>query len=292
MTRTPADLQAFMQWYADANCHLAIEQWLPRDTQGFLNSLERIGRAPTTINRVFATLRRFARWVHDQPDSPFPVGLPTRGIKELVVEEPDALKLEKRDIYQLFKAADNLVLTEHRKNSRPRRNRAILALLYHTGLRVSELVVLKRAQYDGKYLLNVRRKGKNRSKQLYVALDCRRQLDDYLESERLRDDKENKSEWLLLPSTGKGTLTRRQIQKILIHLAEEANKHREDKIEIHPHRLRHTFGAEIREKTGSDTETAALLGHAGLKYVGRYVRNTQEEREAILDSIVVDGAEK
>ena len=26
------DLGSFMQWYADANGHLAIEEWLPRDT--------------------------------------------------------------------------------------------------------------------------------------------------------------------------------------------------------------------------------------------------------------------
>ncbi len=74
-----------------------------------------------------------------------------------------------------------------------------------------------------------------------------------------------------------------------MHIAEEDSKHKSDPIEIHPHRLRHTFGAEMREKTGSDTETAALLGHAGRKHVGRYVRNTQAEREAILESIRVEG---
>jgi integrase len=49
--------------------------------------------------------------------------------------------------------------------------------------------------------------------------------------------------------------------------------------------LRHTFGFLVRQKTGSDTETAALLGHSSLKYVGRYVRQTDLERESVLDEI-------
>ena len=65
------DLLRFFEWYQQSNGHLWIEQWLPRDTQGFLQSLEQLGRAPATMNRVFSTLRRFARWVHDQEDTPF-----------------------------------------------------------------------------------------------------------------------------------------------------------------------------------------------------------------------------
>ena len=59
--------------------------------------------------------------------------------------------------------------------------------LHYTGLRVSELVALRRDQYDGRYLLNVRRKGKARSRELYVSAECRRLLNDYLNVERPRD---------------------------------------------------------------------------------------------------------
>ena len=60
-------------------------------------------------------------------------------------------------------------------------------------------------------------------------------------------------------------------------------RYRGDRIAVHPHQLRHTFAALYRERTGSDTETAVVLGHASLKYVGRYVRNTQAEREQVLE---------
>ena len=280
------DLAGFIHWYSGANGHVRIEQWMPRDTQGYLNHLQELGRAPATINRVLSTLRRFARWCHDQHNTPFQLGLPTKGIKERGMDEPDAKKLDNRVVHQLFKAADALVLTEKRKNARPRRNKAILGLLYFTGLRVSELTRLKRSQYDGKYLQNVKRKGNNLGN-VYLSTRCRGPLEDYLEAERVKDDPEEALEALFLPSSGPGPLNRTQINRILWHITEEANKHRKDgdAISLHPHQLRHTFGSIYREKTGSDTETAAALGHASLKYVGRYVRKTQAEREAVLEEI-------
>jgi integrase/recombinase XerD len=281
------DLKAFLDFFFRLNGHLAIEQWLARDTRAFLKHLEQLGRAPSTINRIFRTLHHFARWAHEQPKTPFArIGLPTAGIKELATDEPDAKKLEKRQVWQLFKAADNLALTELRTNSRPKRNRAILAILYYTGLRVTELAHLRRSQWDGKRFQNVQRKGNVRTKLLYVPPEGRRALEAYLAEERPRDERGERSAWLFLPSIGEGPLTRRQIHKVLVRIANEATKHH-GAIHMHPHRLRHTFGFEVRERTKSDSETARHLGHVTNKYAGRYARSTQEERERMLDTLDV-----
>lgn len=284
------DIFQFVTWFSGLNGHQLIIDWRPRDTQAYLSHLERQGRAATTVNRHFSTLRHFARWVYEQMDSPFRYGLPTQDIKELAVDEPDCKKLSTRDLHRLFKAADNLVLTELRKNSRPHRNRAILSMLYYTGLRVSELTQLKRSQYDGKYLMDVRRKGKSRSKAIYLTIACRELLDHYINIERSKDDPEqNGHKGLFLPEgieRAQHFLTRQQVFAILNHIAKEAHKHSpEREIHLHPHKLRHTFGAEFREKTGSDTETQQALGHVSTKFIGRYVRKTQEEREAVLEEI-------
>ncbi len=65
----------------------------------------------------------------------------------------------------------------------------------------------------------------------------------------------------------------------------KGSPHSKDDLTIHPHQLRHTFGYKVRKLTGSDTETAAFLGHSSLKYVGRYARSTKKEREKILDAL-------
>lgn len=269
------DLISFMDWFFAQNGHLNAGDWLPRDTKGFVDHLEGEGRAAATVNRALATLRKFARWVHDQEGSPFVAGLPTSGIKDLLVDEPSAKKLESREVNRLFKAADRLVITETRKNASPRRNRAILALLYYSGLRVSELCEVRINQYTGSHLVNVKRKGNARTSKLYLSKDCRTYLDDYIEHERGQGGQTAP----LIP------VSRLTVWRALERLSGEASKHSNDKIKIHPHRLRHTFGFEVRKRTGSDTETAALLGHAGLKYVGRYVRRTDKEREEILDDL-------
>ncbi len=273
------DLSAFMQWFARENGHLMIEDWLPRDTHGYLGHLLAQGRAPATINRHLATLRRFARWVQEQEDAPFRFGLPTRGVREISVDEGDAKKLEETDLRALLKAADRLVLTdEKRKNARPRRNRAVLQVLLATGLRVSELVGLQRAQYDGRYLRAVQRKGR-RVQDVFISKEARGMLDDYLTNECGCE-----SGALFCGPKG-DALDRRQVHRLLNKLAADASKYRAEPLRIHPHQLRHSFGWRVRQKTGSDTETAALLGHTGLQYVGRYARNAQAEREAVLEQI-------
>jgi integrase len=82
-----------------------------------------------------------------------------------------------------------------------------------------------------------------------------------------------------------GFLQRQQINRALERIARLASAQANDglPIHLHPHRLRHTFGAAHRAKSGSDTETAAALGHTGLQYVGRYVRHSDAERQATLE---------
>lgn len=93
------DLTVFVGWFVALNGTSDMTQWLPRDIQAYLESLKAQGRAATTINRAFATLRHFARWSNDQPGDAFGEhGLPTRGVKMLVAGEPDCKKVDPKDM--------------------------------------------------------------------------------------------------------------------------------------------------------------------------------------------------
>ena len=252
-----------------------------------MKALEKKGRATSTINRMFRTLRHFARWVHEQPNTPFgKIGPPTAGIKELAVDEPDAKKLSRRDVLRLFKAADRLCVTETRKSSRPRRNRAMLAVLYYSGLRITELIHLTLGQWDGKRFKNVRRKANVRSNVVYLHPEARKLLEEYLREERELDIAEHESDYVFLPWRGAGPMSRRHAFEAMQRIANEANKHGGD-IHMHPHRLRHTFGFELAARGVPPSEIANHLGHQGIKYVGRYIWPTQAEREAVIDSLGV-----
>ncbi len=289
-----ADLVAFVRHYSKANGHARAELWLPRDTESFLNTLEREGKASTSINRAFATLRHFARWVHEQPASPFVHGLPTRDIKERTTEEPTVKRLSERDLRALFKAADQLIAqgdaSAGHKLARPRRNLAILALLFYAGLRVSELVALERRHLDGRALAKFKRKGKTITRKLHLHPEAYKALADYLELERPKDDPERTAPPLLLAAGTREPLTTRAIAKLLDHLAHIASAHRPagEAIAVHPHALRHSIGFQVYAKFGP-VEAQRFLGHASGKHLGWYCGKTDDERQRDVESLRIDG---
>ena len=198
--------------------------------------------------------------------------------------------LDGRDLHTLFKAAADLVVTNTRKNARPRRNRAILYALVLTGLRVSELVNMKLEQYQAHYFLDVRCKGRRR-RRIFVPAEARKHIDDYLKTERPQDTAGAGALYLFCKSstdrTGPGKLSRIEIQLVLKKLAAEASKFRkaEDKITVHPHQLRHNYAYMIRKLTGSDAITAARLGHTNTRYIARYAQEPDADLEALLDGL-------
>src|SRR6185437_2223581 len=115
------------------------------------------------------------------------LGLPTSGIKDLPVDEPTCKKLADEEVRALFKAAEDRVLLldakrtaaaidkkcDPTRRSRPRRDLAMMALLYYCGLRASEQMMLKRGQYIGTHVLDVARKGRNVTRRLFLPTDGR-----------------------------------------------------------------------------------------------------------------------
>lgn len=275
-----SDLQTFLSWFNENIGHLSIDEWMPRDTIGYIEQLEKEGASPSTVNRRLSSIRSWGRWLLDEPGCPLQFGNPTKGIQTRTIEERAPQALSRVDTNALFRAAEVLTVTETRKNAQPHRNRAILSLLYHTGLRVSELCNLKRDQYTGSHLLNVIRKGKVRARRILVPSKCRAVLDAYLEKESPAG-----ARWLFCGSSPSAHVLPRTAAKILARIAREASKNRETPITIHPHQVRHTFATRHLEQSGSESETAKALGHASLNYVGVYTRATDEQRAEVLESI-------
>ena len=310
-----------MAWFINHRGHGEISQWVEADTRYFMRHLAKLGRRPATINRALFTLKHFARWVHEQPGGVFARhGLPVAEVECLKVEEPECKKLSDDQMQALFAAARACVAEtvdaattpgaaraarhtgsastaeERQSRARPRRNLALLGVLYYSGLRVSEVIDLTRAQYDGAALYDVARKGGRQARKLVLHPECTRLIDDYLANERGRDvanldnatsnsEAADASRPLFMSARTGGRVDRIRIGRMLARLAERAIAmpgYTGGAFSVHAHRLRHTFGAAYRAASGSDTETAAALGHAGLQYVGRYVRQTDAERLGML----------
>jgi len=280
------DLEAFIKFFQNTNGHLRIEDWMKRDTEGFLESLEHEGRKPSSINRAFATIRHFARWVADHNPSPFRYGSPVKGIKERTLPNSPPKQLSQITINRLKKAADKrVIIDEGRKNARPLRNRAIFHLLLGTGLRVEELCNLNLEQFQGKWLRNVKGKGKQ-YRDIPIPSEARNFLMEYIEKERSKDAIASKEPCpaLFLTSSGK-RMSRFEINKILQKLARTAEAECGEKIHLHPHALRHTYAARLLKKTGNLAFVKDKLGHTSFAHTAKYVQMTEEEEEMAVDGM-------
>ncbi len=152
------------------------------------------------------------------------------------------------------------------------RNRAILWLLYDTGIRVSELTNLRVNDLDRKHgVVTVMGKG---SKERRVALgqNCQRNLYYYLDKHR--PDEEELAEWgssgedhLFLSET-RQPLTKNGMEMLFKRLKKRAGITGK---RISPHILRHTFAINYLIKSNDPFSLQELLGHEDLTTVQNYM---------------------
>ncbi|EWG11946.1 tyrosine recombinase XerC [Cytobacillus firmus] len=197
--------------------------------------------------------------------------------EEIVSENPFALvsipKAQKK-LPEFFYEEEMKQLFDACESSTPlgQRNKALLELLYATGIRVSECSQIRLKDLD-MHLSTVLVRGKG-SKERYVPFGSFAQdaIDTYINhgrKELLANG--NSQENLFLNARG-GPLTARGIRTILDRIIEKSSLTGT----IHPHMLRHTFATHLMAN-GADMRTVQeLLGHAFLSSTQVYTHVTNE----------------
>lgn len=212
-----------------------------------------------SINRTLSAVRAYIRFLIDQDyDTPI---------------VPDQFKMVKRE-RQHPNVADlneliSLIESPSSIESDPEiaaRNRAMLEVLFATGMRISELLKLNRFDIDGSGRIFITGKGR---KQRFVYLTNRAQiyLDQYLS---LRNDIQQA---LFVPTKGRN-INRPQRRISANYLQERIKRYRE-KLRINlptsAHSLRHGFATYLAEEGASPAAIQILLGHESLNTTTRYV---------------------
>ncbi len=148
-----------------------------------------------------------------------------------------------------------------------KRNKAIMEMLYATGMRVSELsnARLNNINWHDKLIL-INGKG-NRERYCLFNNNARQSLEDYIKTERGRS---------LCPHiflNYRGTkLTCRSIRRVVVSY----RKHLEN-IKLTPHLIRHTFASHLYDNDADLRVLQELLGHAKLQTVERYTHVSNEK---------------
>jgi integrase/recombinase XerD len=158
------------------------------------------------------------------------------------------------------------------------RDRAILEVLYATGLRVSELISLRPAdlELDVGVLTCF---GKGRKERLVpVGQEARRWLLRYMAEVRPRLARGGSSLPLFLNLRG-GKLSRMGLWRIVRRHALTAGVHRL----LTPHVLRHSFATHLLERGADLRALQAMLGHADISTTQIYTHVTRERLRQVYD---------
>ncbi len=284
-TAKTQDLERFLEYFTETVRSDSKQLWTRSISEGFQQHLrktrsQRTGRklAPSTVNRVTATLRTAAKWIHGH--NPFPAGNPMERISDLTTPEPTWQGLTDLQMVRMNSAADQLLTLSTAANQWPKRDFALFHVLYATAMRVSELISLDIEQFDGRYLTNVQRKGKTVTPKIFLVKKVRGYLADYIEDER--GDEPGP---LFQTRAGK-RLSIQQIDYVLKKVAGQANATlpAKEHIGAHPHILRHTMLRKVREEKGIEY-AIEYAGHVSEKYIRRYTMPSEEETEAVLEEL-------
>jgi len=172
------------------------------------------------------------------------------------------------------------LLEQPTKRSTPeaKRDRAILELLYASGMRVSELVSLNLGDIDteGSY---VRCFGKGHKERLIpIYKQAALAVEEYVKETRLRLSHSDAEQALFLNRRG-DRLTRQGLWQILKGYAKSAGLDKE----ITPHTLRHSFATHMLNGGADLRSVQELLGHANISTTQVYTHLTTEHVRRIYD---------
>jgi len=230
------------------------------DIRTFIEHLYDIDRARTTINRKISAIRRFFRYhmrenhITSDPSAHITSAKTFRHL-------PDFLTLE-----EMARLLDSLPEATEKEL----RDKAILELLYATGIRVGELVGLKKKdiRFDDSLVRVMGKGGKERLVPVHErALGLLRRYLDVCPSEERQ----------VFLSLRRHPLQERDVRRILDHAlrAMAFAKH------ITPHKIRHSFATHLLEKGADLRMVQELLGHSSLSTTQVYTHVTMESMKKV-----------
>ena len=233
-----------------------------------------------SVNRMLSALRSYLRFLIDSDYKEIPI--PPDAIKMVKTEKKESHVAELSELINLIEYPD---VFEKNLNVKYR-NRAILELLFSSGMRISELINLNRedlkissSEEISESKIYILGKGK---KQRFVYLTPRGKF--YLE--RYLHTRTDEYEALFIPYRGLriGTHDNYQVRLSTNYVQAKIKEYRKLLGIIVPtsaHSLRHGFATYLAENGASPVAIQRLLGHESLQTTSKYVHSSDKYAEQI-----------
>lgn len=222
---------------------------------GFIKMLEKEGKSSSTIARNVASVRSFYEYL-----------LSIGAVKENFAQKIQPPKFEK-NVPEILTAEEVMRFLEQPSGADPKsvRDKAMLEVLYATGIRATELIELNVNDVNSANgYIRCKKDGEERI--IPFGKPAQAAIDNYLNVIRGKIAKE--TEPALFVNMNGGRMTRQGFWKIVKFYAESA------KIEktITPHTLRHSFAVHLLENGADILSIQSMLGHSDISSTQVYTK--------------------
>jgi integrase/recombinase XerC len=260
------DLAAFSGYVRDEFGGMELKAISPAIVRSWLASLKDGGLSSRSVTRKISTLRSWYKHlikIGEVEQSPMGAILSLKMSKRLPVY------VEQGDMAILF---DEVRFPDDWEGWT---DRLLLAILYYTGMRLSELVGLKEGQVDpGNRTIKVLGKG-NKERVIPVNGVLVAAIEEYRERKRVELEAPD-TEFLLVSRKGKKLYPKYVYRAVHAYLAQVTTIGQKS-----PHVLRHTFATHLMNAGAELNSVKELLGHASLAATQVYTHNTIEKLKDI-----------
>ena len=221
---------------------------------GYILHMEEQGKAATTISRMMAAMKAFFNYECMQAC-----------IRRNPAESLHAPKVEKKaPVILTVNEVNALLCQPGDRTPKELRDKAMLALLYATGIRVSELIGIQMEDINMNIGFLVCRDGE-RERTIPFGRSAKAALEEYLEHARNELLRGKGSDYFFVNCTG-GAMSRQGFWKIIKYYGEKAGIEED----ITPHTLRHSFAAHLIARGADMRAVQTILGHSDMATTQMY----------------------
>ena len=258
------DIRQFAQWLEE-KAGLEIEDATQPHIRQYLAYLEEEGRSTSTMSRVLASLRSFFTY------------LMASGFLQ---ETPRDIHIQRKEkkLPQILtgREVELLLAQPSSTDAKGCRDRAMLEVMYATGLRVSELIGLNLEDVvlDGGFLKCVGKK--TRLVPMYPG--AVKALTVYIQEVRPGMVAQPKERALFVNVNGE-RMSRQGFWKILKHYQETAHINKD----ITPHTLRHSFAVHLLENGADLHSIQEMMGHSDISSTQLYTQLVSRNLKNVYD---------
>lgn len=249
------DIKGLLE-YLEITKRVQLSYVKKKDLDKYIKHLNKLGRAPSTVSRSIASSKAFFGYLES-------IGLvdvnPTTKLKAPKIEKkaPEILSLKEIDALLKQPASDS---------PKELRDKAMLELLYATGMRVSELISISIDDVNIK-LEYIECHTRKQDRVIPFGSEAKKALMSYISKGRAELLGVNTDSKVLFPNCSGNKMSRQGFWKLIKSYGKKAGI----QSELTPHTLRHSFAAHLVENGADLKAVQQMLGHSDISTTQIYM---------------------